>query len=153
MTLSAATRQNGRTHHLASELPPKVMTALSLAATGMSWSDAAAQVNMSTEALRKWRHHPDSQGFLETVVRENLVVSKNLAISKSQRMIEILCEIAEDKNARPYARTNAASAVLDKALKFDEMQFQRDELRPIREILEAQEEGRATALIDVSGHQ
>ena len=135
--------------HLSSKIPPKVLTALATAATGLSFEDAARGVNMSADALRKWRHHPAAQGFIETVVRENLVVAKNLALSKAQRMIEILCEIAEDKNARPYARTNAASAVLDKALKFDEMQFQRDELAPIRELLEAKEEGR-NPMINVS---
>ena len=66
MTLTSA-RQSGRTPHLLSQLTPKVMTALSLAATDLSWSDAAAEVGMSTEALRKWRHHPDSQTFLEKV--------------------------------------------------------------------------------------
>ena len=45
MTLASA-RQSGRTPHLSSQLTPKVMTALSLAATGLSWSDAAAEVGM-----------------------------------------------------------------------------------------------------------
>ena len=46
----ASVRQNGRTPCYKSKLTPKVMTALSLAATGMSWSDAAAEVNVTSEA-------------------------------------------------------------------------------------------------------
>ena len=122
MTLASA-RQSGIKPHLSSQLTPKVMTALSLAATGLSWSDAAAEVGMSTEALRKWRHPPDSQPFLERVVTENLVCAKNTAISKARRMIDICVQIAEDEKARPYSRIQAANTVLDKALKFDENDF------------------------------
>ena len=46
----ASVRQNGRTPCYKSKLTPKVMTALSLAARGMSWSDAAAEVNVTSEA-------------------------------------------------------------------------------------------------------
>ena len=149
MTLASA-RQSGRTPHLSSQLTPKVMTALSLAATGLSWSDAAAEVGMSTEALRKWRHHTDSQPFLERVVTENLVCAKNTAISKAIRMIDICVQIAEDEKARPYSRIQAANTVLDKALKFDENDFMRKELAKVRELLEDQEAGRSMQIIDVS---
>ncbi|WP_269615930.1 helix-turn-helix domain-containing protein [Prochlorococcus marinus] len=77
------------------------MTAISLAATGMSWSDAASKVNMTSEALRKWRKHPDTQPFLERVVTENLLCAKHTAISHSKRAVEVLVEIMEDKTARP----------------------------------------------------
>ena len=113
-------------------------------------TDAAAEVGMSTEALRKWRHHPDSQPFLERVVSENLVCAKNTAISRARKMIDICVEIAEDPKARPYSRIQAANTVLDKALKFDENDFMRKELAKVRELLEDQEAGRSTQIIDVS---
>ena len=56
---------------------------------------------MSTEGLRKWRHHPDSKAFLERVVNENLVCAKNTAIPKARRMIYICAQIAEDEKERP----------------------------------------------------
>ena len=52
MSLSSV-RQNGRKNHLSRKLPPKVMTALALAAGGMTFEDAAAEVDMSSDALRK----------------------------------------------------------------------------------------------------
>ena len=149
MSLSSV-RQSGRTPHLSSQLTPKVMTALSLAATGLSWSDAAAEVGMRTEALRQGRHHPDSQPFLERVVTENLVCAKNTAISKARKMIDICVQIAEDPKTKPYSRIAAANTVLDKALKFDENDFMRKELAKVRELLEDQEAGRSTQIIDVS---
>lgn len=146
----ASVRQNGRTPCYKSKLTPKVMTALSLAATGMSWSDAAAEVNMTAEGLRKWRKHPDTQPFLERVVTENLLCAKHTAISHSKRAVEVLVEIMEDKTARPYARSNSACALLDKAMKFDELDFMRKELAKVRELLEDQEAGRTAQIIDVS---
>ena len=92
----------GRTPPLSNQLTLKVKTALSLANTGLCWADAAAEVGMSTKVLRKCRHHPDSQPFLERVVTENLVCTKNTALSKAIRMIDICAQkrqghIAESK--------------------------------------------------------
>ena len=56
----------------------------------------------------------------------------------------------EDKTARPYARANSACALLDKAKKFDELDFMRKELAKVRELLEDQEAGRTAQIIDVS---
>ena len=41
------------------------MNALALAAGGMTFEDAAAEVDMSSDALRKWRKHSQSRPFLE----------------------------------------------------------------------------------------
>jgi len=149
MSLSSF-RQSGRTPNLSSQLTPKVMTALCLAASGLSWSHAAAEVGISSEALRKWSHHSDSQPFMERVVTENLVCAKNTAISKARKMIDICIQIAEDPKTKPYSRIAAANTVLDKALKFDENDFMRKELAKVRELLEDSEAGRSTQIIDVS---
>ena len=45
-------RQNGRSSCNKRRSTPKVMTALSLAAKGMSQSDAAAEINMTPEGFR-----------------------------------------------------------------------------------------------------
>tara|TARA_B100000700_G_C14413971_1_gene564970 strand:- start:156 stop:332 length:177 start_codon:yes stop_codon:yes gene_type:complete len=58
MTFALA-RQSERTSHLSSQLTPKGITSLSLAAIFMSWSAAATQLNMSTKVQQKWLHHPD----------------------------------------------------------------------------------------------
>ena len=46
-------------------LPPKVMTALTMVASGTSFDDAAECVGMSGRALRKWRKHRDANEFIE----------------------------------------------------------------------------------------
>tara|TARA_B100001250_G_scaffold233437_1_gene200416 strand:+ start:207 stop:527 length:321 start_codon:yes stop_codon:yes gene_type:complete len=98
---------------------------------------------MSSDALRKWRKHPDAQPFLEMVLSENFAPEKNLALSKAQRMIEILAEIAENPEKKSYTRVNAADKLLEKALKFDEAHFQRVELEKGIEILEESEASRS----------
>ncbi len=49
------------------------------------------------------------------VVSENFAPAKNLALSKAQRTIEILPEIAENSNNKTYYRVNAADKSLEKA--------------------------------------
>ena len=127
------------------------MTTLALAAGGMTFEDATSEVQMSSDALRKWRKHPDAQPFLEMVLSENFAPEKNLALSKAQRMIEILAEIAEKPKNKPYSRVNAADKFLEKALKFDEAHFQRVELKQVREMLEDSETGRSPIIEIHSG--
>ena len=69
---SSSVRQKGRKNHLSSELPPKLMTAKVLAAGGMTFEDASAEVGMNSDALRKWLKHAYSQPFLEMVANENI---------------------------------------------------------------------------------
>ena len=88
MSLSSA-RQNGRNDHLSSELTPKVMNVLALAARRMTVENAATEVHMNSP-MGEWRKHPDAQPFIGMVVSENFLHAKNLALSKSQRIIEIL---------------------------------------------------------------
>ena len=65
-------------------------------------------------------------------------------------MIDICVQIAEDEKARPYSRIEAANTVLDKALKFVENFFMLNELAKVWELLEDQETGRTSQIIDVS---
>ena len=65
-------------------------------------------------------------------------------------MIDICVQIAEDEKTRPYSRIQNANTFIDKALKFDENDFMRKELAKVRELLEDQEAGRSTQIIDVS---
>ena len=59
------------------------------------------------------------------VIRENFAPAKNIALSKAQRMIEILSEIAQNTKNKPYSKVNVADKLLEKALNFDEAHFQR----------------------------
>ncbi len=75
---------------------------------------------------------------------------KTYVMCRYKRAVEVLVEIMEDKTARPYARSNFACALLEKAMKFDELDFMRKELAKVRQLLEDQESGRTAQIIDVS---
>ena len=68
-------------------LPPKVMTALTMVASGTSFDDAAECVGMSGRALRKWRKHRDANEFIELAVREKINLRSEPLISSSFRIV------------------------------------------------------------------
>mgnify|MGYP001389020273 CR=1 FL=1 len=49
-------------------LPPNVMTALTMVASGTSFYDAVECVGMSGIVLRKWKKHRDVNEFIELAV-------------------------------------------------------------------------------------
>ena len=59
MTISAA-KSTTKPKIEDSLLPPKIMTALSMVASGSSYDVAAAAVNMTAKQLRKWNKHKDT---------------------------------------------------------------------------------------------
>ena len=67
MTISAAKTTTKPTIE-ESLLPPKIMTALSMVASGTSYELAAKSVNMTAKQLRKWNKHKDTKAFLERVI-------------------------------------------------------------------------------------
>ena len=60
MTISAAKTTTKPTIE-ESLLPPKIMTALSMVASGTSYELAAKSVNMTAKQLRKWNKHKDTK--------------------------------------------------------------------------------------------
>ena len=62
-------------------LPPKVMTALTMVASGTSFDDAAESVGMSGRALRKWRKHRDANELIELPVREKINLDTNKLVN------------------------------------------------------------------------
>jgi hypothetical protein len=75
-------------------LPPRILTALTLAASGSSWSDAAGAVGMKAPTLRKYARDPRANEFVERVVRENLNQANSLIANASPRLAEELVTIA-----------------------------------------------------------
>ena len=75
MTIAAAKSNKPKIED--SLLPPKIMTALSMVASGSSYEVAAAAVNMTARQLRKWNKHKDTKEFLERVISEKLAMCTN----------------------------------------------------------------------------
>ena len=85
-------------------LPPKVMTALSMVASGSSYEVAAAAVNMTARQLRKWNKHKDTKDFLERVITEKLDLGTNKLVNNWHKYCDELDKAALDEKTKPYAK-------------------------------------------------
>ena len=102
MTISAAKSNKPKIED--SLLPPKIMTALSMVASGSSYEVAAAAVNMTARQLRKWNKHKDTKEFLERVISEKLDMGTNKLVNNWHKYCEELDKAALDEKTKPYAK-------------------------------------------------
>ena len=132
-----------------SPVPPRVLTGLTLAASGSSWDDAAAAVGLKAATLRRWhRSDPRCQEFIEQVVRENLNVANSVLTNALPRLADELVTMALDKTVKPYSRIQAISEAF-KVVNQNVLEAeQRKQLQAIRKHLDNLEEGNAQ-VIDV----
>ena len=103
MTISAAKTTTKPTIE-ESLLPPKIMTALSMVASGTSYELAAKSVNMTAKQLRKWNKHKDTKDFLERVISEKLDLGTNKLVHNWHRYFNELDKTALDPKTKPYAK-------------------------------------------------
>ena len=131
-------------------LSPKILTALTLAANGSSWNEAAEAVGMRAPTLRKYARSEEGVEFVQTVVRENLNTANGVLANAAPRLAEELVRIALDPAVKAYARTSAIAECF-KILNQNVLEAdQRRQLQAIRNQLQAIEEGVDTAqVIDV----
>ena len=85
-------------------LPPKIMTALSMVASGSSYDVAAKAVNMTARKLRKWNKHKDTKEFLERVISEKLDMGTNKLVNNWHKYCDELDRAALDEKTKPYAK-------------------------------------------------
>ena len=132
-----------------SPVPPRVLTGLTLAASGSSWDDAAAAVGLKAATLRRWhRSDPRCQEFVEQVVRENLNVASSVLTNTLPRLADELVTMALDKTVKPYSRIQAISEAF-KVVNQNVLEAeQRKQLQAIRAHLDNLEDGNAQ-VIDV----
>ena len=103
MTISAAKTTTKPTIE-ESLLPPKIMTALSMVASGTSYELAAKSVNMTAKQLRKWNKHKDTKDFLERGISEKLDLGTNKLVHNWHRYCDELDKAALDPKTKPYAK-------------------------------------------------
>ena len=132
-----------------SPVPPKVLTRLTLAASGSSWDDAAAGVGLKAATLRRWhRTDPRCQEFIETVVRENINTANNVLTNALPRLADELVTMAMDRSVKAYSRIAAISEAF-KIVSSNVLEAeQRKQLQAIRAHLDRLEHGGAQ-VIDV----
>lgn len=122
-------------------LPPKILTALTLAASGSKWADAAEAVGLTAPTLRRYAKDPRATEFIERVVRENLNTANGVLANAAPRLAEELVAIALDPAVKQYARVSAISEVF-KILGQNVLDAeQRRAMQKIRDQLQAIEDG------------
>ena len=102
MTISAAKSNKPKIED--SLLPPKIMTALSMVASGSSYEVAASAVNMTARQLRKWNKHKDTKEFLERIISEKLDMGTNKLVNNWHKYCDELDKAALDEKTKPYAK-------------------------------------------------
>ena len=102
MTIAAAKSNKPKIED--SLLPPKIMTALSMVASGSSYEVAAAAVNMTARQLRKWNKHKDTKEFLERVISEKLDMGTNKLVNNWHKYCDELDKAALDEKTKPNAK-------------------------------------------------
>ena len=131
-------------------LQPKLLTALTLVASGSDWDSAAEAVGMSSSTLRRYFNQDRrASEFVERVVRENLNTANNVLANSAPRLAQELVEIALDRKNKAYARTAAIGECFRIMNTNLIEQQQRKQMAQIREHLAALEEGAGPDVIDV----
>ena len=131
-------------------LQPKLLTALTLVASGSDWDSAAEAVGMTSSTLRRYfNQDPRASEFVERVVRENLNTANNVLANSAPRLAQELVEIALDRKNKAYARTAAIGECFRIMNTNLIEQQQRKQMAQIRETLAALEDGSGPDVIDV----
>ena len=133
MTISAAKTTTKPTIE-ESLLPPKIMTALSMVASGTSYELAAKSVNMTAKQLRKWNKHKDTKDFLERVISEKLDMGTNKLVNNWHKYCDELDKAALDEKTKPYAKREIIQ-LIHQIIKDNVLE--RNQTRKIEEIKDA----------------
>jgi hypothetical protein len=122
-------------------LPPKILTALTLAASGSKWTEAAEAVGIKAPTLRRYAKDPRATEFVERVVRENVNAATGVLANAAPRLAEELVAIALNPAVKAYARTSAIAECF-KILGQNVLESeQRKQLQAIRNTLQSIEDG------------
>ena len=128
-------------------LPPHVQRALTLRGNGSTWKVAAESVGMDYRTLRKYvRDHPDATDFLERQTQEALDQSHSKLIAAAPAAAQRLIEVINDENNRGYVVVQAVESlfrIIDRGITDRE---NAEQLKDIRESLNALEGGRVLDL-------
>ena len=132
MTISAAKTTTKPTIE-ESLLPPKIMTSLSMVASGTSY-ELAASGKHDSKAIRKWNKHEDRKDFLERVISEKLDMGTNKLVNNWHKYSDELDKAALDEKTKPYAKREIIQ-LIHQIIKDNVLE--RNQTRKIEEIKDA----------------
>jgi len=130
-------------------LPPNIQRSFIAIASGANYIQAAEIGGTSTANLRKWRQHPDAESYIQEAINTNLSTSHSKFADAAPKLAERLIHLALDEKVKAYAQITAISEcfkILQQGITDKE---NREELKKIREALDALEGGRPPDCIDV----
>ena len=118
------------------ELPANVRRGLLAHSEGLIWIEAAKVANITPNAMRLWRKHPDAENFINHAINSSLEESLGQLAQATPALANRLIKIALDEKTRGYTCVSAIqtafsilqSGVIDRENK--------SELKKLRELME-----------------
>ena len=89
------------------ELPANVRRGLLAHSEGLSWIEAAKVANLTPNAMRQWRKHPDAAGYLQQCSQHNIEDANSYIADHAPALAARLVELGLDRTTRPYAAIQA----------------------------------------------
>jgi len=135
MTLSMPNKR-GKKRREEMELPANVRRGLLAHSEGLTWIEAAKVANITPNAMRLWRKHPDAENFINHAINSSLEESLGQLAQATPALANRLIKIALDEKTRGYTCVSAIqtafsilqSGVIDRENK--------SELKKLRELME-----------------
>lgn len=81
--------------------------------------DAAAALGIHVNTLINWKAKPEFEAKLKATRKELMTAASTKAQAQAVSMLDVLVEVAQDKNASDMARVAAAKTMLDYAIRFN----------------------------------
>ena len=130
------------------ELPANVRRGLLAHSEGLTWIEAAKVANITPNAMRLWRKHPDAENFINHAINSSLEESLGQLAQATPALANRLIKIALDEKTRGYTCVSAIqtafsilqSGVIDRENK--------SEIKKIRRAL-VQLEGEPSEIVDI----
>ena len=130
------------------ELPANVRRGLIAHSEGLSWIEAAKVANITPNAMRLWRKHPDAENFINHAINSSLEESLGSLAQATPALANRLIKLALDEKIKG----NTAVSAISEAFKILQSGIidreNKSELKKLREAMERLE-GEPSGFIDI----
>ena len=130
------------------ELPANVRRGLIAHSEGLSWIEAAKVANITPNAMRLWRKHPDAENFINHAINSSLEESLGSLAQATPALANRLIKLALDEKIKGYTAVSAISEAF-KILQSGIIDREnKSELKKLREAME-RIENNSTNYVDI----
>ena len=141
-------KKRGKKKREEMELPANVRRGLIAHSEGLSWIEASKVANLTPDAMRQWRKHPDAENFINFAINSSLEESLGPLAQSTPALANRLIKIALDDKTRGYTCVSAiqtAFSILQSGIVDRE---NKSELKKLREVM-VRLEGEPSGIIDI----